>query len=47
MFGINPAIRPLTDPEGYEAMMKKIEANRYKQKLLHDKRQKALYEGNE
>lgn len=47
LLGVRPAPRYLTDPEGYEQMMKSIHGRQWQQKLKHDRRQQRLYGGEE
>src|ERR1700726_1362399 len=45
MLGVRTAPRYLTDPEGYDQMMKGIRSRKWKDKERHDRRQQQLYEG--
>lgn len=44
MLGVRTAPRYLTDPEGYEQMMKGVHGRKWKQKEKRDKKQQGLYE---
>lgn len=47
MLGVRTAPRYLTDPEGYEQMMKGIHGRQWKQKERHGRKQQRLYGGDE
>lgn len=47
MLGVRTAPRYLTDPEGYEQMMRSIHGSQWRKKLGHDRKQKQLYGGGE
>lgn len=44
--GVRTAPRYLTDPEGYEQMMKSIHGKKWKDKERHERKQQQLYEGD-
>jgi len=46
MLGVRPAPRYLTDPEGFDQMMKKIREGKWKRKESYDRKQQRLYEGD-
>ena len=46
VLGVRAAPRYLTDPEGYEQMMKKIHEGKWKRKQSYDRKQQRLYEGD-
>jgi hypothetical protein len=46
VMGVRPAPRYLTDPEGYDQMMKKINEGKWKRKQSYDRKQQRLYEGD-
>lgn len=46
LLGVRTAPRYLTDPEGYEQMMKSIRGRKWKDKERHDRKQQSLYEGD-
>jgi hypothetical protein len=43
MLGVRPAPRYLTDPEGFDQMMKKIREGKWKRKESYDRKQQRLY----
>lgn len=47
VLGVRPAPRYLTDPEGYEQMMRSIHGRKWQQKLRHDRKTQQLYGGGE
>jgi hypothetical protein len=47
MLGVRTAPRYLTDPEGYEQMMRSIHGRQWKGKERHERRQQQLYQGDE
>lgn len=47
VLGVRPAPRYLTDPEGYEQMMRSIHGRQWQQKLRHDRKTQQLYGGGE
>jgi hypothetical protein len=46
LLGVRTAPRYLTDPEGFDEMMKSMSESSWRRKERHDQQQKQLYEGN-
>ena len=45
VLGVRSAPRYLTDPEGFDQMMKKIREGKWKRKQGYERKQQRLYEG--